>query len=88
MDSARAESIGGKAASVHNVRSSTPTYLADLDRLHSSNSSLQSGEEVAPAAMLNAEQTNMEGACEMAMRPLVWIWWTTSGRSPGDPSTR
>ncbi len=35
--------------------------------------------------MLKAEHTNMEGAWEMAMRPLVCIWCTTSGRSPGDP---
>ena len=36
--------------------------------------------------MLKAEQTNMEGAWRMGMRPLLWIWWTTSGRSPGLPS--
>lgn len=28
---------------------------------------------LVPAAMLKAEQTNMEGACEMAILPLVWI---------------
>lgn len=38
-----------------------------------------------PATMLKAEQTNMEGAWRMGMRPEVWIWWTTSGRSPGLP---